>query len=1334
MKNAITATIRRFAVRCLLAIAYLTAIDVNLGQAQENLEHPANYYFKRLQVEDGLSQNTVYAILQDSQGYLWFGTQDGLNRYDGRNFKVFKRNNGDSTTIGNNTITAIAKDRQGNLWVGTGDGAYVYNYQSEQFRRYLVTSVDGEQVTGVVRDIQVDAQGNVWMAVFNKGVFRASSDGRLIYFNLAQGENPAPVWIRRIAFDKDGNVWIGTYQQGMYSLNAKDGSLAQYLIQEDSATGEDNDVNDIVLLDTENLLVGTSNRGVQQFNLRTKTFSPLLERDAKDKPLYVRRLIQSQNGELWIGTESGLFIYHLPSRKVENLRHISGDNFSITDNAIHSVYEDREGGMWLGTYFGGINYYIQSYSLFEKYYPSPQEHSLQGKSISEFCEVDDGTIWIGTEDAGLHTFNPVTKRFAHGYLPASNIHALMHDRDKLWIGSFTEGLFILNLSTKRFKQYKNSPIEGSLINNNVYAIHKDYTGTVWVGTMMGLCWHDEATDAFIPVQSAEITTQVNDIVEDRWGTLWVATIGGGIYAYEKNTDTWRHYPTPIAGDASSGRVTCLVLDQQHRLWAGTEGAGIFRYDRATGTFTGSLSEDNGLPNNVIYRLVEDLNGHIWGSTNSGLFKLDTKDGSIAIFTHANGLLGDQFNYKSGFRSHTGKLFFGGIKGFVAFAPYTMWVNEVPPPVVINSIQFSDTELVGVSEVEIPQHVSLFSINFAALSFVSPRRNQYAYMLADKDKEWIFADGQTKVTYSNLPPGDYVFRVKASNSDGVWNEQGASLQIRVLPPFYRTTWAYGLYLLLFSLATYGVVRYFIRRIQKRNMRMLQTISQRKENELYNAKIEFFTNITHELRTPLSLIKAPLEEIMKQTAPSDASWENLSIMERNTNRLLKLVNELLDFRKAESKGIAVHFATTDMLFVINETIKRFQSSASVQDIDINLNLPEDSLLVDLDVEIFTKILSNLLHNSLKHASRQITLSVQEMPGYVRVAVENDGERIDPELADRIFLPFFKLDEKSPGSGLGLAFSKSLAELHNGNLYLDDENLTVFVLELPLRQAGHHRWDDRNDALSNTASMSGADDAFRIDTRKTVLMAEDNVEFQQFLAGQLQEEYQLVLAGNGREALDILKDRHVDMVISDIIMPVMDGVTLCKHIKEDVKFSHIPVILLTAKTGMKSKIDGLKVGADEYIDKPYSIDYLRARIENLLESRRKIREAYHTLPETAYESIAHSKADQRFLDKLVEAIHAHLDQTDLDVDKLAGLLNMSRATFYRKVKNISELTPNDFIRVVRLKKAAELLKAKDYRISEIAYLVGFTSPSYFSKCFQQQFGVLPKDFERAPGKVPN
>lgn len=1311
-----------------------------------------NYYFRSLEVEDGLSQSTIYSILQDRQGFMWFGTQDGLNRYDGNNFRIYKYNPDDASSIGNNAITSMMEDDDGIIWIGTGNGVYLYSPLYETFSRLDLKTAKGEMVRGAVRDMRKDKEGNIWLAVFEEGIYRISVTKELELFSLGKTATQRTIGVRKIEFDNAGNVWLATHQQGIYSFDPVRKEFRQYLVDEDSRNAANNDINDLYLINGETLLVGTANKGVLGFNLTTCTFTSLLETGIDGKPLYIRRIFRSEKGELWIGTEKGIYIYNLQTKNVVNLQQIYNDPYSISDNAIHSVFQDREGGIWVGTFFGGVNYFIESHAQFEKYYPVNGENTISGKSISEFCQDNQQHIWIGTEDAGLNKFDPVTHRFSSGFVPATNIHALMADGDDLWIGSFSDGLYIMNLKSNRLRSYKNTADPNSLNSNHIYSIYKDYSGIIWVGTMMGLHTYNPATDNFNRIQEHEINRQVNDILEDYKGLLWFATIGKGLFRYDRFNKEWKHYISVAEEDNMAGRtIVCMLQNSRNQLWIGTEGAGLCMYNPQTDSFTNFFTTKDGLPNDVIYQLVEDVQGNIWGSTNKGLFKLDMEKLEITVYNHANGLLGDQFNYKSGFRAKDGKIYFGGVKGFVAFMPYNFWPNNVAPPIVINSFQISNREvsagaegsqlkysITHTEEIEIPYSVSTFSLGFAALSYVSPQGNTYAYQLEGRDKDWIYTNQLHKVTYSDLSPGNYIFKVKASNSDGLWNEESANLRINILPPFYRTVWAYTSYTIIIFTLLFLLIRYYINKVNNKNRQTMEAMEARKEKELYNAKIEFFTHVTHEIRTPLSLIKSPLEEVIKHVDPQDKNWENLTIIQRNTNRLLKLVNELLDFRKTETKGLELNFLRVDVVSTIRYTATRFAPSAELKGLRFDLKLPDTEFYADIDAEVFTKILSNLFNNALKHARSYIRIDFNVLTNDIGISVSNDGEGIPGEFSEKIFEPFFKMDESKQGSGLGLPFAKSLVELHKGLIFLDKENRaeTMFVIQLPIRQERTILLNDDQEepAVENleTGSKKGVDieELVSSNSKKTILLVEDNEEFMQFTFNQLKDEYQMLKASNGKQALELLNKEFVDLIISDIMMPVMDGLELCREIKENLKYSHIPVILLTAKTAIQSKIEGLKIGADEYIEKPYSIDFLKARIENLMENRQKIKNSYKRSPEIAYDTIAHSKADEEFLNNLIQIIHTHLEEVDLDVDKLADCMNMSRATFYRKVKSISELTPNDFIRLIRLKKAAELLRQKEYRVNEIAFIVGFSSSSYFSKCFYKQFGVLPKDFS---GEVP-
>ncbi|MDR2057440.1 MAG: response regulator [Dysgonamonadaceae bacterium] len=1299
-----------------------------------------NFYFYSLEVEDGLSQNMIYTILQDKQGFMWFGTQDGLNRYDGYRFTVYKKN-ANPKSIGSNNIFSLMQDDDETIWVGTSSGVYLYHPALDAFSPFDEKTADGEDIDGIVRDIKKDKRGNIWLAVSRKGLFCYSPEEQLHFYSL--NHDYSDIHLRKLDFDPDGNVWIATYRNGLFMLDPATGNYAQFPVNKEEGFTSDNDINDVFLLNATTLALGTVNRGVLLFNMKDHTFSSLLEKDDDGKKLFVRRIFRSDTGKLWFGTETGVYIHDPQTKEIINLRHVYNDTYSISDNAIHSIYQDREGGMWVGTFFGGVNYFSPLYAQFEKYYPVKGANSISGKSISEFCEDDRHYIWIGTEDAGLNRFDPVTQTFTSGFIPANNIHTLLYEDNRLWVGTFSDGLYKMDLKTQRVRLYKNSSSPHSLNSDNIYSIYKDYSGTIWIGTMLGLHTYNEAADCFNRIQEQEINRQVNDILEDHKGKLWFATLGNGVFAFDKTGAGWVNYAL-TTGEGSGKMVNCLLKDRNHHLWAGTEGAGLFRLDKDSDAFVNVYTTQNGLPNNVVYQLVEDNMGNIWGSTNHGLFKLAPETGKISIYTHANGLLGDQFNYKSGFRSKSGKIYFGGIKGFVAFLPENLRGNNIPPILMVNSLQISNNEVeAGVNgsplrqsithtnEINLASGISNFSVGFAALSYVFPQGNSYAYKLDGRDKDWIYIGQQNKVTYSNLPPGKYILRLKAANIDGVWSEE-TILRINKLPPFYRTVWAYTTYVLLVVTLIGLLVRRSIRKIERRNRQAIHELEDRKEKELYHAKIKFFTNVTHEIRTPLSLIKLPLDEVMKQVDKVDANWENLSIIQRNTNRLLKLVNELLDFRKAETKGLHLNFVSTDILLLVRETVECFTPSAHLKGLVFDLDMPLGKFQADVDAEVLTKIISNLFSNALNHAKSVIGVRFTSGNGKFRLEVENDGEPVPPEYGKKIFEPFFKMDENRQGSGLGLSFARSLAELHEGVVCIDPKKaMTTFVIELPVHQQMAIRLMEDEEPVHDPdlldEKITSINDSSNFKQRKTILLVEDNAEFLQFTANQLDTGYCILRAGDGAQAKEILDKEPVDLVISDIMMPGMNGIALCGEIKKNLKYSHIPVILLTAKTTLQSKIEGLKTGADEYIEKPFSMDYLKARIGNLLESRRKIRELYKRSPELAYDTIVHSKADEEFLNRLMEQIHAHLEDTDLNVDTLAAVMNMSRATLFRKVKSISELSPNDFIRLVRLKRAAELLKEKEYRVNEIAFIVGFSSLSYFSKCFYKQFGILPKDFER-------
>ena len=1299
-----------------------------------------NFYFRNMSVEDGLSQNMVYSIFQDKTGFMWFGTMDGLNRYDGIQYRIFKKERENPKSINSNRILSILQDKDEKIWIGTTNGVDIYDPTNESFSKFNNKTVDGKEIKGAVRDLKLDSSGNIWMTVQDKGIF-CYSQGKLKVYELED------VHVREIIFDNENNIWVATHGYGLLKIDHKSEKTTRYLLEETKINSPENNINSILLYNSHFILAGTENKGLQKFDTEKEIFTPCLEVGDDGKELFVRCMMKSDNNEIWVGTETGLYIFDLINEKYQNLKHSYNDPYSLSDNAIHSLYQDREGGIWIGTFFGGVCYFNKAFSQFEKYYPIVGKNSISGKSISEFCRDNKNNIWIGTEDAGLNWFNPVSKTFGKSKIPAKNIHSLLYDGQKLWVGTFSDGIYTMDLNSGNIKSYTSSLSENNIRDNNIYSIFKDATGKIWIGSLTGLQYYNKGSDDFTRVQEGVIKRQVNYILEDNNGILWFATIGDGIFSYNRILDEWHHYPTMNNNNDDTSRdIICLLHDTKNRLWIGTEGSGIGIYDTETNSFRSFITSEMGLPNDVIYKLIEDNKGYIWGSTNNGIFRLNPENMEVLEYNHTNGLLGDQFNYKSGFKDYNGKLYFGGVRGFVGFNPDNLSINEYLPPIVFNSFQIQNKEIalnefnsplsssnIQVRSIEIPYNASVFSIGFAALSYVYPEGNMYAYKLEGRDNDWIYSDQAHRVNYADLRPGNYTFKAKGANSDGIWNETGISLAIKILPPWYRSLLAYIIYVAISCATIYYFTFSYIRRSKRRNLIALKELEDSKEKELYTAKIEFFTNITHEIRTPLSLIKIPLEDVIKDIRPEDAHFDNLTIIKRNVNRLLKLVNELMDFRKTEAEGLRLNFVRTEVIGIINETIDRFKPSLDLKSIKCKTTYSNQSIYADIDEEIFVKMLSNLLSNALKHAISIIEIDVSKDNESFINKVENDGEVIPDEYVEKIFEPLFKLNKNVHGTGIGLAFVKSLVELHHGSIYCDNTNpnKTAFVMTLPVNQEHSIKIHEGNsvdlNSEINIEKISKIDllDVQKHNSTPIILTIEDNKEFQHLLHKQLSNNYQLVQCENGKEALEIIEKESVDIIICDIMMPVMDGLEFCKTIKEDLRFSHIPVILLTAKSNLESKIEGISSGADEYIEKPYSIEYLRARIDNLLENRRKIQEAFKKSPEIAFKTLTHSKADEDFLKRLIEIIYENLDNPELNIDKLANDMAISRSTLYRKIKNVSELSPNDFIQLIRLKRSAELIKENQYQISEIAYMTGFSSPNYFSKCFFNQFGVNPKDF---------
>ncbi|MBS1599077.1 MAG: response regulator [Bacteroidetes bacterium] len=1303
--------------------------------------HAQSYYFSHYQVENGLSNNSVECSLQDDDGFLWFGTINGLNRFDGYTFKTFHNDAADSTTIGSNFIRCLYKDNKNTVWVGTNKGIYTYNKIGERFN--LIKSVPIGNSTQIISD----ARGYYWFIVDVSVYSYKPETGKVKLYKLDENKPVAT----SITITPDNGLWVSTSRGAIKKYIPELDSFVTYSVYEKNAGKLPISIEKISPINNESFLVGTNREGVKIFDTKTKQYKDIITYNEERTGIYVREFIKRSENEYWIGTETGIYIYNTIDGSINHLQKEYDNPYSISDNVIFTFCKDREGGLWVGTYLGGINYLPEPYISFQKFFPRLNAPSISGNAVHEICKDQYGNFWIGTEDGGVSKMNIQKNSFTHfmptgakGSIVYHNIHGLLATGNELWIGTFEHGLDVLDILTgKVIRHYNAGPDEHSLKNNFIVTIFQTRAQEILVGTWSGLFKYNRATDDFSHVAGLN-STHVQGMLEDDQNILWYCTQGDGIYYYNPQTKEYGNFKYEPDNESSliDNHVNGVFQDRRKNLWFATEG-GLCKYEKEKKKFT-RYTTKSGLPDNLIFRVLEDEKNNLWISTSKGLvcFNPDTK--SIRTYKQSNGLLSDQFNYNSAFKDTDGMMYFGSVKGMIGFNPAHFIKNNAVPPVYITGFQVNNEELsvnnnysplkesiTYTKLISLPYDKSTISIDFAALSYTVPDMNEYAYKMENLDKDWTYLKTNRKAYFTKLPPGKYIFKVKGANSSGVWNENQANLEIYISPPIWASNWAYFIYACVIIGLAYLLIRYYMERAYEKNRRRMELLEIEKEREIYHAKIEFFTNVAHEIRTPLTLIKMPLDKLMKKQNDHPEINENLRTMEKNTNRLIDLTNQLLDFRKTETDKFSLNFVKTDISDLLMETFSNFQPAADQKNISFKLEMPRIALQAFVDPEALKKILSNLINNAIKYAETKVFVQLLPFSSEDKVfgiEIKNDGFVIPYEQKEKIFEPFYRMKEteKQAGTGIGLPLSRSLAESHKGILDLKkpENNLNVFQLTIPIHQ--DKEFNLQNDEPENLLVAEGEfSEADESSSRPKILLVEDNKEILDFISKELHADYTVRRAYNGKEALDVLNDENIQLVISDIMMPVMDGLELCKRIKTNLEYSHIPIILLTAKNTLHSKIEGLEVGADAYIEKPFAFEHLQAQISNLLSNRIKIKEYFASSPLVHIKTIGYSKTDKNFLEKLNTIIHENLTNIDIDVENLAKIMNMSRATFYRKIKALSNLTPHELINIARLKKAAEFLAEGNYKVYEVANMVGYTLQTNFARDFHKQFGMTPTDY---------
>ncbi len=1025
-----------------------------------------SYYFRHYQVENGLSNNAVICSVQDKNGFLWFGTKDGLDRFDGYSFKVFRNDPSAPGSIGNNFIHSLYEDRNGILWAGTENGLYEYDASSESFA-LLPGSANAP-----TRDIIMDSHGNLWF-IGGFRIFKYAGQTK----KLENFEENNHFEATSICISADETIWISTTGGLLKKYDAVANVFQDNDMFKHSSPVVSKWIEKIYTANSRSILIGTSNQGVKLFDIAAGTYKDILTYNNDKTEIFVRNFVQATTTTYWIATESGIFIYDIQTGRTANLQKKYNDPYSIADNAVYSFCKDREGGIWATTYFGGINYYTAHNITFNKWFPKTGENSLSGNVIREIHEDKYGNLWIGTEDAGLNKYDTITKTFTH-YQPSqnkrsisyTNIHGLLANNDELWIGTFEHGLDVMNIrSGEVIQHYSMGSGERALKSNFIYCIEQLNKNEITLGTARGAYTYNRKTNSFSQMPGLPVNNWYTCIIKDHKGVIWASTYGSGILFYDPATKVTGNFRFSAAdtNTIASDRVNSIFEDSKNNLWFATE-SGLCKFDRKKNSFQRFTSK-NGFPSNFILNILEDDAHNLWISTSKGLVCFDPLTEQPVIYTRVNGILNDQFNFNSAYKDHRGTMYFGSGKGLISFNPGEFSKNKFIPPVYITGFQVFNHELpIGKKGSALTESVtsspkitltydqSTFSIDFAALSYMAPEACEYAYKMEGLDKDWTYLKTNRKAYFTQLATGSYTFKVKASNNSLVWNTKETTLEIEILPPWWASIWAYICYGVALIAAVLYIIRSYHNRAEEKNRRKIEQLEIAKEKELFRAKMEFFTNVAHEIKTPLTLIKGPLEKVMLKSAALPEIKDSLRIMDRNTNRLIDLTNQLLDFRQTEIKGFSLSFTKANVTESLQEVCAEFKLIAEQKNITLNIEMPALIIYAHLDIEAFNKILTNLLSNAIKYAASEVFVILQPLDDDDKtfaIQFKNDGFVIPYEMRNKIFEPFFRLKEtqKQRGTGIGLALSLSLAQLHKGAITLQEpvNGMNTFILTIPLHQ---------------------------------------------------------------------------------------------------------------------------------------------------------------------------------------------------------------------------------------------------------------------------------------------
>jgi signal transduction histidine kinase/ligand-binding sensor domain-containing protein/DNA-binding response OmpR family regulator len=1309
--------------------------------------------FINISLNQGLSQSSVLSILQDRKGYMWLGTRDGLNKYDGVRFVKYRYNSRDTNSLSHNVVRTSCEDEYGNLWIGTANGLNRYDAQVDNFVRYQL-SQKGNQRQNDILSLSPDGKGNLWVGTA-QGLFKLDikKGTKVLYQHNEkdQGSLSADI-IQALLKMPDGNIWVGT-NKGVDQYRPASNNFVRYRLPEAAGTNT-NFIASLYLDKQQNLLLGYKG-GLAVLNKKNSSFEHYkIGNNFITDP--VRSIQEDGRHNLWIGTYNGLYIFNVTDKSIRRYQHDENNNSSLSQNSVYSICRDQMGDMWVGTYFGGINYYSSSYNRFKHVTAGNNNSTLNYKVISSIIEDDAHNLWIGTEGGGINFYNKNTGVFTYYThsekdpysISANNVKTMLMDKTGgLWIGLHDGGLNYLNTTVRpyRFKKI-NSGIDGNLSSNRVVSLFQDETGYVWIGTSGGGLNRLNPLTGKITriVQNEKI---IGDIVyliaaSSKSGKV---LIGSNVGLAEMDIKTLQSRQI-VFNEATKNSAAVPVLSIYNKsvneLWVGTEGDGLYSYNLQTRK-SKHYGIAEGLPNDVIYGILPDSKNNLWLSTNNGLSQLQVSSGKIKNFDESDGLPSKEFNYGASMLNKVGLLYFGGTNGFCFFNPDQITSNTYIPPVYITSIKVNN-QLInawdGEKEIELAHDHNMLNFTFVALNYSQPQKNQYAVQLEGFDKEWNDLGNTNSLTYTNLDAGTYTFKVKASNNDGVWNKNGTSIRIHIATAPWKTWWAYSIYAIIICSILFLMRRQTLQRLKVRN----ELATERREKEKMKYLNQLFTNISHDFRTPLTLILSPLKQMMQLKRGDEDVQKQHQVMYKNAMALMMLINQLLDLKKSESATTTLQISQQNIVPYLEEIKSYFDEYARERGIHYHFESTDPVIMVWFDGLQFQKVIYNLLSNSFKFTPNGGTITLRVATNdseYADIEVQDTGAGIPDAHIKMIFDEFYQV-KQGHGTGIGLALVKNIVTMHQGNVEVQsvESHGSTFKVSLPvkkLRPAGYDMYS------SEVVKPVSPDMPWQYDLpqlpetpftydekRPSILVVDDNDDLRRFISGLFSVAYNVYNAGNGAEAIKIASQKSIDVVISDVMMPEMDGMEFCRRMKSDILTSHIPILLITAKATFESEKSGYELGADAYITKPFDPDVLSVRIHHLLESRKKLVEKYHReyIMQPAGNAYAEAASpDEQFLKDFTTIVDEYLMEPDFTIDVLVKKIGMSRSVLYRKLKALTGQSIAELVKTIKLKKAAQLLMTTNMSVSEIAFALNFNDQKHFRQSFKALFNQLPSAYRK-------